>query len=88
MKPYLAILTLLLMAGMASAMTNNQTSYLAGVQDGWSLCYLRMTNLTAYNAEVAVYNMEVNSSLNESEAKLQWLAPAIPNSYKLPAVFR
>jgi len=88
MKIILAIMGLLLMAGMASAMTNNQTSYLAGLEDGWSLCYLRLSNMTAYNVEVQKYNDDLNASLTATEAAALWLAPAKPIDYELPEVFR
>lgn len=88
MKILALIALALLLAVPGMAMTNNQTSYLAGLDDGWSLCYLRLTNLTAYNAEVDKYNAELLVGLNETEAAAHMLAYAEPVAYELPEVFR
>jgi hypothetical protein len=88
MKIILVVFGLLMLAGMASAMTNNQTSYLAGVQDGWSLCYLRLSDIDAYNIEVQKYNDDLNQSLNATEAASQWLAFAEQTEIYLPEIFR
>lgn len=88
MRTIFTAIVLLILAGSTSAMTNDQTSYLAGFDDGWSLCYLRLSNMTAYNEQVQLYNDELNSSLNATEAAALWLAPAYPVAYELPEVFR
>jgi len=84
----LALISLLILAGAASAMTDTQAAYLEGFNDGWSICYLRLSNVTAYNETIQAYNDELNSSLNATEAAALWLAPAYPMDYELPAVFR
>lgn len=86
MKLLIAILALMCI-GQGMAMTNNQTAYLTGMEDGWSICYMRLTNLTAYNEVIILYNAEIVANLNESEAAGRLLAPA-SNDYQLPEVFR
>jgi hypothetical protein len=83
-----ALAALLLLAVPGMAINEKQSAYLQGIGDGWNLCYLRMTDLDAYNVEVQSYNDGLNSSLNATEAASRWLAPALPLDYELPEVFR
>jgi hypothetical protein len=85
---FMILVLLALLVAPTMAMTNNQSSYLAGFEDGWSLCYLRLSNMTAYNEAAQAYNDELNSSLNATEAAALWLAPAYPIDYELPEVFQ
>jgi hypothetical protein len=76
---YLATIALLaLLVAPCIAMTTNQSSYLAGFDDGWSICYLALHNTTAYNAEALKYNAELDANLNESEAQAGYLALITP----------
>jgi hypothetical protein len=88
MRQVLAFISLLILAGSAYAMTDTQAAYLEGFNDGWEICYLRLTNATAYNETIQAYNDELNASLNATEAAALWLAPAYPIAYELPEVFR
>lgn len=89
MKLYiLALLVLLISTAAAAGMTNNQSAYLEGFEDGWHMAYLRFTDIDAFNGEVQKFNDEVNASLNSSEAPAHWLAPAVKLDYTLPEVFR
>ena len=66
MLAIIALVALLVAPGMA--MTDNQTAYLKGFQDGWNLLLLRLTDIPAYNEEVAKYNTSLAENLNASEA--------------------
>ena len=87
MKLLIAFVALLLI-GQCTGMTDTQAAYLDGMQDGWHLAWLRMTDIPAYNIEVAKYNQEANESLDVTEAGRQLLAVAVPVDYELPEVFR
>ena len=82
----IALLALLVAPGMA--MTDNQTAYLKGFQDGWNLLFLRFTDIPAYNAEVAKFNASLAENLNESEAALRMLPLVGDYMPELPEVFR
>ena len=88
MKTMVVMAILVLMIIPCIAMTDTQAAYMKGFDGGWSLCYLRMTNITAYNEVIIEYNAELNSSLNTSEASALWLAPAAPLTYQLPEGLR
>ena len=82
------ILIAAFLAAPCAAMTNNQSAYLAGFEDGWNLLYLRFTDIAAYNSEVAKYNASLIEYLNESEATPRML-PLVPDYMpELPEVFR
>jgi hypothetical protein len=88
MKRFVIIALLALLVAPCMAMTYTQAAYMKGFDGGWSICYLRMTNITAYNEVILEYNAELNSSLNASEASALWLMPAAPSTYQLPEAFR
>ena len=76
------------MSAPCVAMTNNQSAYLQGFEDGWNLLYLRFTDSPAYNAEVAKFNASLTANLNESEAAPRMLPLAGDYMPELPEVFR
>ena len=85
----LAIIALLaLLVAPCVAMTNNQTAYLKGFQDGWNLLFLRFTDIPAYNAEVEKFNASLLGNLNESEAAPCMLPLVGDYMPELPEVFR
>lgn len=88
MKIFAAIMLALLLAGPCIAMTDNQTAYLKGFQDGWNLLFLRFTDIPAYNAEVAKYNTSLVENLNASEAAPRMLPLVEDYMPALPEVFR
>ena len=88
MKTLYLILIAAFLAAPCMAMTNNQSAYLQGFEDGWNLLYLRFTDIPAYNAEVAKFNASLTANLNESEAAPRMLPLAGDYMPELPEVFR
>ena len=88
MKTLYLILIAAFLAAPCMAMTNNQSVYLQGFEDGWNLLSLRFTDIPAYNAEVAKFNVSLAENLNESEAAPRMLPLVGDYMPELPEVFR
>jgi hypothetical protein len=70
------------------AMSEKQSAYFQGLEDGWSLAWLRATDVAAYNEQVAEYNAELFENLNESEAMEKIIGPVPASNYTLPEIFK
>jgi len=88
MKSILAIILVACLIMPCIAMSEKQFAYFQGLEDGWSLAWLRATDITAYNEQVAEYNTELFENLNESEAMEKVIAPIPTSNYTLPEIFQ
>lgn len=68
------------------AMTDTQSAYLDGFQNGYNLRALWQDNVTAYNAEACKFNASL-AVLNESESAAFMLPLAAERVAPVPALF-
>ncbi len=88
MKSLLAIIFLACLIMPCTAMNDKQDAYFQGLEDGWHLAMLRMTNSTEYNEEAQKYNVELYENLNATEAQAKVIGQVVASGYELPEIFR
>jgi hypothetical protein len=89
MNPYLAILTLLLLAGTTQAMNQSETAYYDGIQTGYSLGYAALAGQTDHAKELEYNSMvaKLNSWLASVGHPDQWANLQKNAPYVLPPIF-
>jgi len=94
-KIMVPLILLSFMVAPCIAMSEQEAAYIAGINDGFYLGQLagqargNATAANLYNTEIAKYNDFMNSTLNASEARQEWLAfLPIPDDSWMPIIVR